>query len=173
MDLEDENLKILTGPLDKTAILEKIDDFDLIIDSTHPYAKEVSENIKFACSKKNKDYVSLIRDRVDTKGCVEVENMEEAINYFKKRKGSVLVTTGSKELHLVKSLENYEELCYVRVLPIISSLQKATELGFRGSHIIAMEGPFSLELNKVILKETGVQYLLTKESGSTGGLEKK
>ena len=46
MDLEDENIKILTGPLDKAAA------FDLIIDSTHSYAKEVSENIKFACSKK-------------------------------------------------------------------------------------------------------------------------
>ena len=122
---------------------------------------------------KNKDYVFLIRDKVDTKGCVEVENIAEAIDYFNRKKGSILITTGSKELHFVKALGSYEERCYVRVLPVLFSLQKATELGFRGSHIIAMEGPFSLELNKVLLKETGVQYLLTKESGSTGGLEEK
>ena len=41
------------------------------------------------------------------------------------------------------------------------------------SHILAMQGPFSKELNAAMLRSTGAAYMVTKASGSAGGFEEK
>ena len=41
------------------------------------------------------------------------------------------------------------------------------------SHIIAMQGPFSRELNTAMLRQIQGAYLVTKESGKAGGFGEK
>ena len=43
----------------------------------------------------------------------------------------------------------------------------------RGRHIIAMQGPFSEEMNLVQLREYGCAYLVTKDGGAAGGFSEK
>ena len=43
----------------------------------------------------------------------------------------------------------------------------------KGAHLIAMQGPFSKELNIAMLKDTDADYFVTKESGKAGGFEEK
>ena len=52
-------------------------------------------------------------------------------------------------------------------------MKKSMELGFDGKHLIAMQGPFSKELNVAMLRQTEADYFVTKESGKTGGFEEK
>ena len=42
-----------------------------------------------------------------------------------------------------------------------------------GRHLIAMQGPFSVEMNLALLKQTEAAWFVTKESGTTGGFEEK
>ena len=47
------------------------------------------------------------------------------------------------------------------------------DLGFEGRHLIAMQGPFSVEMNLALLKQTEAVWFVTKESGASGGFEEK
>ena len=71
---------------------------DIVIDATHPYAKEVTKNLKSACEVMQVPYLRLVRGSEETKESICVENMDEAIKYLEKTEGNILVTTGSKEL---------------------------------------------------------------------------
>ena len=62
---------------------------------------------------------------------------------------------------------------YVRVIPTIESIEKCKRLGFEESHIIALQGPFSVELNVALIKQYGIRHLITKESGTAGGFGEK
>lgn len=62
---------------------------------------------------------------------------------------------------------------FVRVLPVKSSIEKCNELGIFGEKIISMQGVFSKNFNKALLKEINAQVIVTKESGDTGGISSK
>lgn len=173
MGLNQGDLKVHVGPLDAAGILKKVEAFECIIDSTHPYAEIVSKNIKRACQKCGKPYLRLVRESIPFEGCVVVDTMADAVSYLKKKKGPILVTTGFKDLEAITALKDYENRCFVRVLPALNSLRKVNALGFKGKHVIAMEGPFSKEFNTLVLKETEAKFLITKDSGTVGGLKEK
>ena len=62
---------------------------------------------------------------------------------------------------------------YVRILPTVDSVRKAEELGYLPSKIIAVQGPVSKVLNRAMLESYKIDYLITKESGATGGEKEK
>ncbi len=64
-------------------------------------------------------------------------------------------------------------LLSTRVLPIDTSLVACQEAGLAPSHIIAMQGPFSSQMNAALLRATGAKYLVTKEGGAPGGFAEK
>ena len=65
------------------------------------------------------------------------------------------------------------ERCYPRVLPSVSSLEACQAAGFPPKQIIAMQGPFSAELNRAVIRQLDISVLVTKESGAAGGFEEK
>ena len=84
----------------------------------------------------------------------------------------MLISTGSKELHLYTRIKDYKERCFARVLSTQEAVAEAVRLGFEGKHLIAMQGPYSEELNLAMLKHINAAYFVTKESGgaeSRGG----
>ena len=100
-------------------------------------------------------------------GCtvVWVDSVKQAIEYLNNTKGNIFISTGSKELGLYAELDDYQERCYARVLSVWESVKKSMDLGFDGKHLIAMQGPFSKELNVAMLRQTEADYFVTKESG--------
>lgn len=155
----------------------------LVIDATHPFAGIVTQNIKDACRKaaERSDirYVRCVRsfdyDRflnMDAQ-TVYVRSVKDAVEYLKQTTGNILIATGSKELQQYTEISHYEERCYARVLSTCESVEKSVKLGFEGSHLIAMQGPFSVEMNVALLKQTQAAYFVTKETGAAGGFEEK
>ena len=84
-----------------------------------------------------------------------------------------MITTGSKELACYQSIPDYKERCYARVLSTEQAVKDSHRLGFEGAHLIAMQGPFSVEMNVATLKLTQAEWFVTKESGKNGGYEEK
>ena len=99
--------------------------------------------------------------------------MEEAAKLLEKMEGSILVTTGSKELEALRGLPGFAKRIFARILPQPEMVQKCMEMGLSGRHIICMQGPFSEEMNYAMLRETNARILLTKESGAAGGFPEK
>lgn len=144
--------------------------FDVIFDTTHPYATIVTENIAKASSALNIEYIRINRESTAKK---YFENIETAIEYMNKTTGNILLTTGSKDLATYCKISDYKNRIYARVLPIKSSLEICDEHEYQPSHILAMQGPFSHELNSAILEAYNIKMLVTKDSGINGGFEEK
>ncbi|WP_054743045.1 precorrin-6A reductase [Cellulosilyticum ruminicola] len=175
---EHENVTISSTRLDSNEIYEliKTHQFDCVFDATHPYAVIVSKNIQEAAIKANLPYYRIIRPSTAltcTDNMVYVDSMEEAVEFLKTTTGSILATTGSKELHKLCALPDYNNRVFARVLPTAGVIAHCYELGFDAKHIIGMQGPFSEALNEAIIMHTNAAYLLTKDSGDVGGFMEK
>ena len=170
------NLTVSAKRLDRdemTAMLSQ-NAFDLVVDATHPYAEVVTENIAAACAGTGTEYLRLLRDNGSTAdGAVFVADVAEAVRFLNRVEGNILLTTGSKELAKFSVLNGFKERVYARVLPMEESLQLCKEAGVVPSHILAMQGPFSVEMNEAMLRMVSAAYMVTKEGGSSGGFEEK
>lgn len=149
--------------------------YDMVIDATHPYATEVTENIRQAVEGCDISYYRLLRE-------MDGEETYHQITYFydscscakalTKVNGNILLTTGSKELDIYCK-EEIKDRLYVRVLPGIESLELCKKQGIAGKQIVALQGPFSVELNEALIRQYQINCLVTKESGKTGGYSEK
>lgn len=176
---KDSCLTILRQALDQPQIETLLEDEQvlLVIDATHPYAAEVSRNIRKACERKHVRILRVVRTSESggdwEAAAVRAACPEEAVRYLAGTEGNILVTTGSKELGVFTKLPDYETRIYARVLPDSRILEQCKKLGLQGSHIIAMQGPFSGELNAAIMRQFSICYLVTKEAGKAGGYLEK
>lgn len=143
----------------------------LIIDASHPYAREVSENSIKAAAAQTVPYLRYERESSPLEGAKYFSTYEETVDYLRHQEGKILLTIGSNRLESFKELVG--ERLFVRVLPVPSSLEKCRELGIKSSRIIAIQGPFSTELNRALLREYNIRYLVSKESGPAGGVNNK
>lgn len=177
---ESGQVEVHRGRMDENAMLAMMEkeSFSVAVDATHPYAVCVTENIKAACQKTGLSYVRLLRSESggawrEASSVVYRNTVQEAAAFLEGTKGPVFLTTGSKELEAFASMEDFAERVYARILPIPTMIQHAMDLGLPGSHIIGMQGPFSREMNEAMFRQAGAVYLVTKESGRTGGFSEK
>lgn len=162
----------LTG--DEMEALFSRENFDMVIDATHPYASVVTENIASACEKSGVPYQRLLRSGCKAgEDAVFVPDIPAAVEYLNHTEGTILLTTGSKELAKYAFLANFADRVYARVLPMEESLRLCQSAGLKPAHILAMQGPFSVDMNVAMLKSVGAKYLVTKDSGTAGGFDEK
>ncbi len=109
----------------------------------------------------------------ETSDSIYVGDIQAAVDYLKGVTGNILITTGSKELHLYTQIPDYGTRCTARVLPTRSVVEACTELGFTGKHLICMQGPFDLEMNLATLRYADADFIVTKASGKNGGYDEK
>lgn len=148
--------------------------FDLVIDATHPYAAEATENIAGACQTADVEYLRLLRgSEAAPEDAVCVPDIAGAVEFLQKTTGNILLTTGSKELAKYTSLPGFSERVYARVLPMEASLRVCREAGLGPDRILAMQGPFSQEMNRAMLRSVNAKYMVTKDTGGTGGFGEK
>ncbi len=172
-----EYITVHAGRLDteQMAGLIRRENITLVIDATHPYAVEVSANIRSACEHACCTYRRLLREKgaESQEGLVTVDSVEEAVAFLEHTQGNILAATGSKELHRFCALTNYRERVTARVLSTPEVARSCAELGFKGKNLICMQGPFTEELNYAMLLQVNASWLVTKDSGKTGGIEEK
>ena len=148
---------------------------DLVIDATHPYAARATENIKASCEK-----LGIAMERLERPSETQtwrddvqhVRDAEAAAEALKRVEGRVLLTTGSHGLLTYAGAVGPERL-WARVLPVKEALDLCAAAGILSSHIIAMQGPFSRELNAALYDQLGIRAVVTKDSGKAGGVEEK
>lgn len=148
--------------------------FDLVIDATHPYAVSITESIFTACHATGTEYLRILRGTSElSDDIVYVPDTETAVGFLDATEGNILLTTGSKELRKFSRLIEFTDRVYARVLPMENSLEACHAAGLKASHIIAMQGPFSEEMNLALLHTVSASWLVTKEGGEPGGFDAK
>jgi precorrin-6x reductase len=170
-----EYLTVMRDRLDARQMcgLMSSDHFCCVIDATHPYASEATENIIHAAKESNLRYYRVIRDSCEDDSVVRVASYEEAADYLSKTEGIALIVTGSKRADAFTAIPDYPKRCYLRILPVADGLQHCIHLGFLPKNMICMQGPFTEELNVAMIRQIDARYLVTKDSGKIGGVDEK
>lgn len=174
---QEENLTVHTGRLDFAGMehLIRQQHPKLVLDATHPHAREVTRNVRQVCEILHMRCQRIVRgeERADTGHVIWVDTPRQAAQLLLEDDQAVLLTTGSKELEIFTSEPKLRGRIYARVLPDSNVLAACEALGIRGRQLIAMQGPFSTEMNCALMKAVEAGWLVTKESGSSGGFEEK
>lgn len=170
-----DTVRVHAGRLDEAGMedLLEAEKPRFVIDATHPYATEVSDNICAACKKTGIKFLRLLRRTQASVDCVTFPGMDELILWVNERRGRVFSTLGIKEAGALTAVKDYKERVWLRILPDAAGLSACLAAGFPAKHIICMQGPFSKELNAAMFRGAGADILLTKESGTAGGYLEK
>lgn len=192
-----DKVNVHVGRLDANEMYEAArNGYAAVVDATHPFATEVSANIRKSLETLDVPYIRLARKMnivTDTAQENESGNTGNSnsnsisgnshIRYFadyescaaalESTDGNILLTTGSKELGIFCNDGKLCERLYVRVLPGQDNIALCEAAGIRGKQIIAMQGPFSTEMNTALINQFSIKYLVTKASGEHSGFAEK
>lgn len=149
--------------------------FEILVDASHPYAENISENAITACEKANIFYIRYERPEVEInyKNIYRVENYKQAAEISAKLGKNIFLTTGSRNLKKFIECDAVKN-CNItaRILPTAEVLAEVEKF-LSPKNIIAMQGKFSVELNVELFKHTQAEVIVTKNSGEIGGADTK
>lgn len=145
----------------------------VVVDATHPYAREVSKTVKKVCGALDLTCVRLVRasseGRIADEHLHWVDDAGSAALLAEGLAGNIFLATGSKELAVfAEQISDFSRI-YARVLPSRETLDVCMGLGLSGGQLICMQGPFSEEMNRAMYAHVSAKILVTKESGDAGG----
>lgn len=178
--LKDYKYKILnTSPLDLKGIIDTINEknIKILVDASHPYALEVTQNAVEACSKCGIEYVrydrpSILEKYIGNDSVKIVKDYNELKTELIKIKGNILNTTGSRNIEKILSF-NLENRIIHRVLPSLKVFNELDKISVKPEEIIAIKGPVSYDLNLSFIKEYNAKAIIMKDSGVQGGTDEK
>lgn len=169
-----EGVKVIIRRMNQQEMVQFIKDgaIDTVIDMSHPYALEVTQNAQEACMETGVNYIRYNRLTADTKDCVYFASVEACAEFLKTIKGCVYFTTGIKNIKDFEKVRGENRFIY-RVLPSLFSIQECIDNHVRMEDIVAILGPVSEELNYQMFKDFKADYVIMKDSGKEGGTAEK
>lgn len=177
IQLYPDNSQVLIGRMDLAAIRVFClkHSITTIIDASHPFAIEISQNAIAIAQELNISYLRYERPMIETenqRNYLQLASFAELFQGDYLLDQRVLLTVGCKALPLFKSWCD-RTILYARVLPKLDSLKVALDSGFKSDRIIALRPPISLELEQALLQQWQISLIVTKASGKSGGEDTK
>lgn len=156
------------GRLNSEAMLPFIREINphRVVDATHPYAMQASQNIRQCCNTLNiayervhfKDIVNAWRDAVEW-----VDTWEKLIAAIQREKGNMLLSIGSNPIPPIPSEIDATRL-FPRVNPTPDAVSACLAAGFLQRNIIALEGPFSKQLTEALFEAKNVTSVVMQDA---------
>lgn len=171
--LSGRKCSVHTGALDYDGFCDILPDFDAVVDATHPFAVEVTQNLKKACFDLDIPYFRFARKKSEYsyEHMIYADSIEEAAKEISEHDGKILFTTGVKTLPFYeRSVKDFSERSVARVLDTEES--RALALGI-SCNIVYGIPPFSYEDTLELIREHNISVLVTKDSGERGGMNEK
>ncbi len=150
----------------------------LIVDASHPFAEQAHRTViaaADACHIPFIRYERPVKQYIGNPSVTSVDTYEEAAKIAKQRKGSIMLTTGSKTLQIFTSnlLGDTNIRLVARILPCTENMEKCMQLGMEQTNIVAIQGPFTREFNRALYHHYKTSLMITKESGEPGSVDEK
>ena len=171
----------IARPLLKNEIAEiiKDEDFDILVDATHPFAEHITNTSASLAQELKIPYIRFERppadlENVDTSRIRYVKSFDEAGRIIAESfpEGSVLHFAGANTMEDITRHVSPERF-YPRILKAESSLEKCERLNIPQDHIIPMTGAATLQENIDLIEKYDACVMITKESGEIGGVIEK
>ena len=171
----------IAQPLLKEEIIKLIkkENFDILIDATHPFATHITQTSLSIADELKIPYIRFERPPIDLKN-IDTSHIHY-VNSFKQAgklietkfpQGNVLHFAGANTMGDILKYVDVDRF-YPRILKVKSSLEKCEKLGVNPNHIIPMNGAASLEENINLIEKYNASVMITKESGEIGGVIEK
>jgi precorrin-6A/cobalt-precorrin-6A reductase len=149
----------------------------ILIDASHPFPGGLSALAKGLCRTSGIPHIRFVREEVDLPESpllFPVYSWEEAAQKAAELGNTIFLTTGSYNLELfVKHPAMTGKRIVVRVLPDHRVIEAVQLLGIIPRDIVAMQGPFSKDMNRFTFKMYNASVIVTKDSGRVGGTDSK
>ncbi len=174
-----EGIEVEVGRFTEEDMLREISGkkITVILDCSHPYAAVVSETARAACRKAGIAYVRYERPEIalpDYEKLHHAADEKEAAEIAGPLGDNILLTTGSKTLAAFVHADALKgKTLWARVLPLSGVIKMCEELGLKARNIIAVQGPFSYEMNRAMIRDYHADVMITKNSGLVGGSDTK
>lgn len=158
--------------------LEKIlheNNFKILVDASHPYAENVSENAITACRNAGIFYARYEREEIKPayKKIFYAESYEQAAEISAKLGKNIFLTTGSRNLKKFCNCDAVKNcIITARILPTAEVIAECEKF-LPPKQIIAIQGKFSVELNAELFNHAHAEVIVTKNSGQVGGTDTK
>lgn len=171
----------IARPLPKDEIKEIIvnENFDLLIDATHPFAAHITQTSTSIAHELKIPYIRFERpttnlENMDTTHIHYVNSFDEAGKLIESKftQGNVLHFAGANTMGEILKYVSVERF-YPRILKVESSIEKCESLNVDPSHIIPMTGAATIEENLELIEKYDASVMITKESGDIGGVIEK
>ncbi len=181
-NLYSDKQKVVIGIMNREQMKQfcHLHEIAIIVDASHPFATEVSQNAIAISQNLRLPYLRYERKELSANN-LEQENNNQNIsldsfdellegNYLSNHR--VLLTVGCKVLPQFKSWHNRTTL-FARILPKLNSLKIALDSGFTSDRIIALRPPYSKDLEVALWQQWQISLVVTKASGKAGGEDLK
>lgn len=168
----------IARPLPKEEIIEiiKENEFDILIDATHPFAEHITQTSVSVAKELKIPYIRFERpitnfENIDTSHIHYVKSFEMAGKLIADEfiEGNVLHFAGANTMKDIVKYVSVDRF-YPRILKVESSLEKCRQLNVNPNHIIPMTGAASTEENIKLIEKYNASVMITKESGEIGGV---
>lgn len=172
--LKGRNCKVSTGRKNRDEFEQILSDFNIVIDASHPFATEVTQNVKSVCEQLNICYLRLGRPHTEYmyEKILYAENKEEVAEMLNNTNGNILFLTGSNTADFYKShVKNFEQRALIRVLDTDYSRNAVKEIN--ESNIVFGNPPFSASDNLKLIRQHNISVVVSKDSGQRGGISEK
>ncbi|MDR1915032.1 MAG: precorrin-6A reductase [Synergistaceae bacterium] len=148
-----------------------------VIDATHPFAESATREIACACEVVRVPLCRYVRPSVVPDNATVVPSLEEALERaigLTSPGDAIFLAIGVNLMHVaLPPLRDAGRNVIARMLPTAYSMKQAASAGLSPKEIVGIWGAGGVELNCAMFQERGVRAIISKESGSEGGIESK
>ena len=137
------------------------ENIDLVIDATHPFATQISDNAAIAAEKLGLPRLMLIRSpwkSIKGDNWIEVENIQAAAEILPDIAKRVFLTIGRQEITAFAQVENI--WCLMRMIE-----KPSTDILLPKGLLLLERGPFDKDIEKQLLQKHNIDTIVSKNSG--------
>lgn len=143
-------------------------DISRVIDATHPFAAAISRNAVTACAATGTPLLRLTRPAWREQAgdhWHEVTDIAGAVAALSRPAARVMLALG--RMHLPEFAQNPQHFYLLRLVD-----PPAAPLPLPQAHVIVDRGPFEVQTDRALLREHGIDLIVSKNSGGTGAYAK-
>jgi precorrin-6A/cobalt-precorrin-6A reductase len=134
---------------------------DAVIDATHPFAEQISANAVKACAAARIPLLVFTRPpwrREPGDDWIEVDGIEEAVDALGAGMRTVFLTHGRLQLAAFARAPKHRY--------VVRAIDRPADIdALPGAKLILARGPFALADEERLMREEGIELLVTKNSG--------
>ena len=134
---------------------------DAVVDATHPFAEQISANAAAACAAACVPLLVFTRPpwrREPGDDWIEVDSVEAAVNALGTESRAVLLTQGRLQLAAFARAPQHRY--------VVRAIDRPAEIdALPGAKLILARAPFALADEERLMREEGIELLVTKNSG--------